>query len=463
MENLINNLQITDITEDGRGIARVNNQVVFVKNTVPGDVVDAMIYRKKRRFLEGEMKQLVVPSNYRTQPLCSHFGVCGGCKWQHLEYNEQLKYKQKQVNDALERLAGINEPVVLPIIPSQQVFNYRNKLEFTFSNKEWMTKSQLDDKNYTGKPALGFHMAGLFDKVLNIEECHLQSNFQNKIRNRLKETALKNHVSFYNIKSQDGFLRNLVLRNNQAGDWMVVLIVKEDCQEWIELLLTDLITNFKEVKSAYYIVNGKKNDNYSDLNPILFYGEETIIEKLDELNFKIGPKTFFQTNTAQAINLYRVAKEYASLTGFENVYDLYTGTGTIALYVAGNAKHVTGVEYVQASIDAAHINSKENGVNNVAFYSGDMKDVFSELLFQKHGNPDVIITDPPRAGMHEEVVKAIAKSGAQRVVYVSCNAPTQARDIKMMSDQYAFVKAQPVDMFPHTSHVENVALLERCS
>lgn len=460
MEKIYNDVLVTDITEDGRGVARVDGQVIFIKGAVPGDKVVARVFKRKRRFLEAELAELIESSSQRLIPLCNHFGNCGGCKWQHLNYKSQLFFKEKQVKDALERLAGISAPAIAGILASDEFFNYRNKLEFTFSSREWLTRPQLDDKTYIAKPALGFHVPGQFDKVLNIEQCLLQSDLQNKIRNRLKETALKNNIPFYNIKAQDGFLRNVVFRSNSKGDWMMVLVVFENNPELIQILLDDAVQNFPELKSVYYIVNGKKNDNYSDLLPELFYGKEFLEEVFDELKFKIGAATFFQTNTNQAYRLYNITREFAGLTGNENVYDLYTGTGTIALFVAGKSKFVTGIEYVPESIEAAKENAQTNKISNVAFYAGDMKDIFGKEIFDRHGKPDVIITDPPRAGMHADVVKNIMESGSSKVVYVSCNPATQARDIKLMSDKYAFIKAQPVDMFPQTSHVENVALLE---
>ncbi|HNR18901.1 MAG TPA: 23S rRNA (uracil(1939)-C(5))-methyltransferase RlmD [Bacteroidia bacterium] len=460
MEKIYTDILITDITEDGRGVARIDGQVMFVKDTVPGDMVAAKVYKKKRRFLEAELNVLLKPSLERISPLCAHFGNCGGCKWQHLKYENQLVFKEKQVKDAFERLAGISSPAISRILGSEEFFEYRNKLEFTFSNREWLTQDQLADKSYLAKPALGFHVPGQFDKVLNIEQCHLQHLLHNKIRNKLKETALKNNIPFFNIKAQEGFLRNVIFRSSISNEWMVILIVYENKSELVELLLSDLVKNFPELKSVYYIVNEKKNDNYSDLKPILFFGNSFIEEEFDGLKFRIGPKTFFQTNTKQAHKLYSVTREFAGLSGKEIVFDLYTGTGTIALYVARNANFVIGIEYVPESIEAAKENAAINKIANTAFYAGDMKDVFGKDIFEKHGKPDVIITDPPRSGMHEDVVRNILLSDAKRIVYVSCNPPTQARDLKMMSDKYTFIKAQPVDMFPHTSHVENVALLE---
>lgn len=460
MEKIYTDVLITDITEDGRGVARIDGQVIFVKDTVPGDIVAAKVYKKKRRFLEAELRELSKESPNRISPLCLHFGSCGGCKWQHLEYKNQLLFKEKQVKDALERLAGISSPYISGIIGSEEIFEYRNKLEFTFSNREWLSQAQVADKSYLAKPALGFHVPGQFDKVLNIEQCHLQNLLQNRIRNRVKETALKNNIPFFNIKTHEGFLRNVVFRSSLSHEWMLILIVYENKPELVELLLNDLVKNFPELKSVYYIVNEKKNDNYSDLNPILFFGDAYINEEFDGLKFRIGPKTFFQTNSKQAHKLYSITSEFADLNGHENVFDLYTGTGTIALYIARRANFVTGIEYVPESIEAAKENALANNISNTAFYAGDMKEVFKEEIFEKHGKPDVIITDPPRSGMHEEVVRKILLSGAKRIVYVSCNPSTQARDLKIMNDKYIFIKAQPVDMFPHTSHVENVALLE---
>ena len=458
---LIPSLTITDITEDGRGIGRHNNQVIFVKHTVPGDVVNANVYRHKKKYAEAELSELLTPSIHRTVPFCQHFGICGGCKWQHLNYEQQLAFKQKQVYDALTRLANIENPAIADIKASATTKYYRNKLEFSFSNREWMTLEQISNPDFVNTPALGFHIPQHFDKILNINECFLQPTLQNNIRNFIKDIAIKENLEFFNPKSQEGFLRNIVFRNTLAGEWMLVLIVKENNIAAIENILNKTIEAFKELTSVYYIVNEKRNDSFADLTPVLFSGNAHITEKLDALEFKIGPKTFFQTNTTQALELYRITKKFAALTGNEVVYDLYTGTGTIALYLAQNCKHITGVDYIPESIEAAHENAANNSIANATFYAGDIKNVFNAELISKHGNADVIITDPPRAGMHEDVVKTIIESNAARLVYVSCNPATQARDIKLLSTHYSFIKSQPVDMFPQTSHVENVVLLQK--
>lgn len=458
---VLENVRITDIGAEGNAVARVENLVVFVPMLIPGDVVDLRVIRKRKKYLEGKVLRFREYSPDRIEARCRHFGVCGGCKWQHLPYEMQLKYKEKQVRDNLTRIGKVELPVIHPIIGSEEIFHYRNKLEYTFSDKRWLTKEEVEsDAEFKNEGALGFHIPGLFDKVLDIEECHLQPEPSNSIKNSVREYALKNKLDFFDLREQTGFLRNLVIRNSLEGKVMVIVVLFHEDVEKREGLLNFLSSEFPQISSLQYVINSKKNDSLNDQEPILYKGDDHLIETMGELKFRIGPKSFYQTNTRQALLLYRVALGFAGLTGKEIVYDLYTGTGTIANFVAGYASKVIGIEYVDEAVKDAVINSSINSVNNTLFFSGDMKDVLSEQFIQTHGRPDVIITDPPRAGMHEDVVKIIAKSGAGRIVYVSCNPSTQARDIQLLSEDYYVVSVQPVDMFPHTHHVENVVLLK---
>ncbi len=459
---VLENVRITDIGAEGNAVARVENLVVFVPMLIPGDVVDLRVIRKRKKYLEGKVIKYREYSPDRIEALCTHFGVCGGCKWQHLPYDKQLKYKEKQVRDSLIRIGKVELPVIHPIIGSEEVFYYRNKLEYTFSDKRWLTKAEVESETeFQKEGALGFHIPGLFDKVLDIEKCHLQPEPSNSIKNKVREYALKNHLEFFDLREQKGLLRNIVIRNSLEGKVMVIVVFFHEDVEKREGLLDFLASEFPQISSLQYVINTKKNDSLNDQEPILYKGEAHLTEQMGDLKFRIGPKSFYQTNTRQALTLYRVALEFAGLTGKETVYDLYTGTGTIANFVAGFAAKVIGIEYVDEAVKDAVINSQINSVNNTLFFSGDMKDVLSEQFIQTHGRPDVIITDPPRAGMHEDVVKIISKSGADRIVYVSCNPSTQARDILLLSEDYNVVSAQPVDMFPHTHHVENVVLLKR--
>jgi 23S rRNA (uracil1939-C5)-methyltransferase len=398
----------------------------------------------------------------RIVPECEHFGTCGGCKWQHLPYSLQLRYKEKQVKDNLTRIGKIDLTEINPIIGSSEIFNYRNKLEFTFSNKRWLTSEEVQSGSaYEKECALGFHIPGLFDKVLDIKKCHLQPDPSNQIRNAVREYALKNDLSFFDLREQNGFLRNLVIRNSLEGNVMVIAVFFHEDVEKREGLLDYLASEFSQITSLFYVINSKKNDSLNDQNPVLYKGNDHLVEEMDGLKFRIGPKSFYQTNTRQALQLYRIARDFAELKGNEVVYDLYTGTGTIANFIARNAGKVIGIEYVDEAINDAKINSELNNIGNAFFFSGDMKDVLSDEFLGINGKPDVIITDPPRAGMHEDVVKVISKAGADRIVYVSCNPSTQARDILMLSEDYMVTRVQPVDMFPHTHHVENVVLLRK--
>ncbi len=459
---ILRGVTITDIGSEGNAIARIDEMVLFVPGMIPGDVVDVRVTRKKKRYMEGVPVAVVSPSPDRITPPCSHFGVCGGCRWQHLPYENQLYYKEQQVRDNLTRIGHTAIPQVDGIIGSDKIYDYRNKLEFTFSEKRWLTHAEVASGAELGRqPAVGFHIPGIFDKVLDIEECLLMGGPTDAIRNEARRYALERKLPFYDFREQRGFLRNLVVRRTTGGEVMVVLVTTDSHAEEREKMLDHLAGRFPEITSLYYIINTKKNDSISDLTPVLSAGNGYITEEMEGLRFRIGPKSFYQTNSSQAERLYSLAREMAQLTGSENVYDLYTGTGTIACYVASHAGRVTGIEYIEAAVEDARINALENNIGNVHFIAGDIKDIFNNSLFDERGRPDVIITDPPRAGMHGDVTAAMLRSGAERIVYVSCNPATQARDIDILSQGYDVKRVSPVDMFPHTFHVENVVLLEK--
>lgn len=457
---VLERVKITEIAAEGNAIARVDNMVVFVPMLIPGDVVDIQVIKKRKKFLQGRVIRFHEYSADRIEPRCVHFGICGGCKWQHLPYPLQLKNKQKQVTDNLERIGKLNIPRTNDIIGSPDLYLYRNKLEYTFSHKKWLTYEEMNAGAYR-ENALGFHMPGQFDKILDINECHLQPEPTNLIRNAVKSYAVENNLPFFDLREQTGFLRNMIIRNNNDGDVMVIVIFFYEDETARTALLEFISDKFPMVKSLMYIVNSKKNDSLGDQEPILFRGQDHLIETMGNLRFRIGPKSFYQTNTKQAETLYKTAASFAGLTGHEIVYDLYTGTGTIANYVASQSAKVIGIEYVDDAVKDARINSDINNILNTSFFSGDMKDVLTESFMEDNGRPDVIITDPPRAGMHEDVVSAILKASPERIVYVSCNPSTQARDIALLSPRYKVTRVQPVDMFPHTHHVENIVLLER--
>ncbi len=457
---ILEGLEVFDMADEGKAVSRHEGLVVFIDKAVPGDIVDVIIKKKHKSYLEAEVVKLVSPSSSRINPFCKHFGICGGCKWQHLDYSSQLQFKFKQVSDALQRLGKIENPPMLPIIGSEDIRYYRNKLDFSFSDRKWLTKEQFEEKEILDGPALGFHIPGRFDKVLDIDECFLQPEPSNSIRNAIKKYALENDLSFINLRNKSGILRSLIIRTTLKGDMMVIVMVYEHDEQKSKGLLDFLVSNFPQITSLLYVVNPKANDTLQDLELKLHHGLPYIVEQMEGLQFRIGPKSFFQTNSKQSLKLYEIARDYAGLTGNELVYDLYTGTGTIANFVARNAKAVVGVEYVADAIEDAKLNSTINKIHNTKFFAGDMKDLLTENFFEVNGKPDVIITDPPRAGMHADVVEQINKSGAKKIVYVSCNPATQARDIALMSEKYKVIKVQPVDMFPHTAHVENVALLE---
>jgi len=459
---LLERVRITDIGAEGNALARVDNLVVFVPMLIPGDIVDLKIIKKRKKYLEGRVLKFHEYSADRIPPLCKHFGVCGGCKWQHLPYDLQLKYKEKQVRDNLTRIGKVDLPEINHIIGSADEFLYRNKLEYTFSDKRWLTKEEIgSDNKFEKEDALGFHIPGLFDKVLDIEECYLQPEPSNSIKNAAREYAIKNNLLFFDLREQKGFLRNIVIRNSLEGKIMIILVLFHEDVEKREGLLDFLSAQFPQITSLWYVINSKRNDSLNDQTPVLYKGDDHLIEEMDGLKFRVGPKSFYQTNTKQALKLYHIAKDFAELSGNEIVYDLYTGTGTIANFVAGSVSKVIGIEYVDETVQDARINSGMNNLNNTIFISGDIKDVLSEQFFIENGKPDVIITDPPRAGMHEDVVKAIVAAAPDKIVYISCNPSTQARDILLMSENYKVVRVQPVDMFPHTHHVENIVLLER--
>jgi len=450
------------VAAEGKSLARVDNMVLFVPHTVPGDIVDVQVVRKRKRYMEGFPLRFIQYSPLRIDPFCAHFGECGGCRWQNLPYEEQLKYKQKQVADQFERIGKISTGEVRPIVPSENQIYYRNKLEYTFSDSRWLTREEMQSgRTFEDRKALGFHIPGRFDKVLDIRECHLQPDPSNTIRNFIREYALLHGLDFFNLVNQQGFLRTLMIRNSLQGAFMVVVSFFRDDREAIVQLLEALRMAFPQIASLFYVINPKANDTLTDLEPVLFFGKDHLIEEMEGLKFRIGPKSFYQTNPRQAHNLYTITRDFAGLRGSEVVYDVYTGTGTIALFVARHCARVIGIESVTEAIEDARQNAALNAIGNAFFHAGDCKDILNPLFFAENGSPDVIIVDPPRSGMHADVVTAITESRPQKIVYVSCNPATQARDIQLMSGTFHITKMQPVDMFPHTFHVENVALLER--
>lgn len=458
---ILENVEIIDAGAEGKAVARVNDMVVFVPFAVPGDVCDVRIVSRKRRFFEGRAVKFHKLSDMRVNPVCSHFGICGGCKWQGMDYSRQLYYKQKQVQDNFSRIGHLEFPGILPIKGAPNTEYYRNKLEYTFSTHRWLTDEEMNiPPEARDLNALGFHIPGMFDRVLDIQHCYLQSAISNRIRLALKDFAIKRQMSFYNIRNFEGDLRNLIIRNSNTGDLMVIIVFGTDDPGKTETVMRFVSESFPEISSLFYVVNQKHNDTINDLIPVLYSGIPHMTETMDGLEFRIGPLSFFQTNSVQALELYSITREFAGLTGTETVYDLYTGTGTIANFIAHRAGRVVGIEYVEPAVQDARMNSELNGISNTVFYSGDMAKVLTSEFIISNGKPDVVITDPPRAGMHEKVVKSILEAAPQKIVYVSCNPATQARDISLMAAQYRISKVQPVDMFPHTHHVENVCLLE---
>ncbi|MXV17135.1 23S rRNA (uracil(1939)-C(5))-methyltransferase RlmD [Hufsiella ginkgonis] len=463
---IVEQVEVIDIAEEGKGVGKDGDLVIFIDKGVPGDVVNVEVMRKKKKFLEARIHSVVKFSSHRTQAFCIHFGVCGGCKWQHMTYEAQLRFKQKSVTDALQRLARVDVSQCESILPSVNTRFYRNKLEFTFSDKRWLTQEDVTN-NAPGGPALGFHVPLRFDKILDIRECHLQADPSNAIRNEIRGFALRENISFYDLRNHEGALRNLIVRSSSTGELMVIVVFAYPAEEQVESLMGFVAGRFPGITSLLYIINQKKNDTIFDQEIRTFRGRDHIFEEMHSgipgetpLRFKIGAKSFYQTNSVQANELYRITKEFAGLKGHERVYDLYTGAGTIANFVARGVKEVIGVEYVPSAIEDAYVNSAINGIKNTRFFAGDMKDILTPQFVQEQGRPDVVITDPPRAGMHPEVVARLLGIAAAKIVYVSCNAATQARDIALLKEKYTVTRIRPVDMFPHTQHVENVALLE---
>jgi 23S rRNA (uracil1939-C5)-methyltransferase len=455
------NVTISDLAAEGKAIAKMNDVVVFVPFVVPGDVVDLQVTKKKRQYMEARVLKFHEYSKNRQEAVCQHFGVCGGCKWQILPYSEQIKYKQRQIVDNLIRIGKIELPEIMPILGSAKTEFYRNKLEFTFSNKRWRTFEEMkSEKEFDTMNAVGFHIPGMFDKVLDIEKCWLQDDISNQVRNEIRRYALENGLTFFDLRSQEGFLRTLIIRTTSTGELMVIIVLFYEDKTLREALLNHISAKLPQITSFLYVVNSKANDTITDQKIVLFQGNEHIYEEMEGLRFKIGAKSFYQTNSAQAYELYKITRNFAQLTGNELVYDLYTGTGTIANFVARQARQVIGIEYVLEAIEDAKVNSEINGIENTLFYAGDMKNILNTEFITQHGKPDVIITDPPRAGMHDDVIEAILFAEPKRIVYVSCNPATQARDLSLLDAKYKVTAVQPVDMFPHTHHVENVVLLE---
>mgnify|MGYP000758517669 CR=1 FL=1 len=462
---VLEKITITACAAEGKSIARVDDKVVFVPYVVPGDVVDLQVKKKKSSYMEAVAVRFHEYSPLRTEPACKHYGVCGGCKWQCLKYEEQLKAKQQQVEDNLVRIGKIELPEIQPIIGSKHVYGYRNKLEFGFSNKRWLTEEEVRaDVKYDVMDAVGFHITGAFDKILDIEECHLMDDVNNAIRNDIRRYALEHGLEFYDLRLNKGLLRSLMIRTSNTGELMFLVqfrIESPEHQAQADALMQHLADTFPQITSLLYVDNHKANDTFGDQEIHVVKGKDFIYEEMEDLKFKVGPKSFYQTNTEQAYELYKVARSFAGLTGNELVYDLYTGTGTIANFVARQARQVIGIEYVPEAIEDAKVNSDINSISNTLFFAGDMKDILNKEFICQHGRPDVIITDPPRAGMHQDVIDTILFAAPERIVYVSCNPATQARDLQLLDAAYKVVKVQPVDMFPHTQHVENVVLLEK--
>lgn len=459
---LLEQVEITGVAAEGKALARVDDMVVFVPFVAPGDVVDLQLYRKKHKYAEGRVVKVHSYSPLRVEPFCQHFGVCGGCKWQHLPYEYQLQFKQQQVVDNLTRIGKVELPEISPIKGSAKQRFYRNKLEFTFSNKSWLTFEELQsEQEFDCRNALGFHIPNMFDKVLDIKKCWLQDDVSNRIRLSIRAFALEHGYEFFDLREQRGLLRNMIVRTASTGEIMLIVVFYEPDHEKIKALMQHVADCFPEITSLLYIVNQKANDTITDQEVHLFRGRDYILETMEGLQFKVGPKSFYQTNSEQAYELYKVARDFASLTGEELVYDLYTGTGTIANFVSRQARKVIGIEYVPEAIEDAKVNAELNGWENTLFFAGDMKDILTTGFIEQYGRPDVIITDPPRAGMHDDVIKTILFAAPKRIVYVSCNPATQARDLSLLDAHYKVTKVQPVDMFPHTQHVENVVLLEQ--
>ena len=458
---ILENVLITGIAAEGKALARVNDKVVFVPHVTPGDIVDLQVTKKRSAFLEARAIHFHEYSKDRIEPVCEHFGTCGGCKWQMLPYPKQLKFKQQQVVDNLTRIGKFELPEISSIIGSAKSEFYRNKLEFTFSNRKWLTIQELNSGKDFNMNGLGFHIPGMFDKVLDIHKCWLQDDISNQLRNEVRRYAIENKLTFFDLRQQEGFLRTMIVRTSTTGELMLIMVFFHEDEKARVALLQHMADTFPQINSLLYIINAKANDTITDQDVHLFSGRDHIFEEMEGLKFKIGPKSFFQTNSLQAYELYKKTREMAQLTGQEIVYDLYTGTGTIANFIAHQARKVIGIEYVPEAIEDAKVNAALNNIDNTLFFAGDMKDLLNEEFMQKHGKPDVIITDPPRAGMHNKVIEAILFAAPQRIVYVSCNPATQARDVSLLTSSYKVSQVQPIDMFPHTHHVENIVLLEK--
>jgi 23S rRNA (uracil1939-C5)-methyltransferase len=467
-KKFLQNILVVDIAEEGKSIGRSDEMVIFIEKAIPGDLVDVEVMRRKKKFYEARIQKIVKPSEHRTDPFCQHFGACGGCKWQHMNYEAQLIFKQKSVTDALQRLAKVDVSGIESILPSVATRYYRNKLEYTFSDKRWLTDEDMAnrDENATEMNALGYHIPGRFDKILDITHCHLQADPSNDLRNAIRKFAIEQEIPFYDLRNHQGALRNLIIRNTTLGELMVIVVFAFADEEHIKLMMNFVDKSFPQITSLLYIINEKKNDTIFDQEIKIYKGADHIFESMPsgkpgnpQLKFKIGPKSFYQTNSDQAYELYKIAREFADFKGDELVYDLYTGAGTIANFVAADVREVVGIEYVPTAIEDAYINSEINNIRNTKFFAGDMKDILNSDFIAEHGKPDVVITDPPRAGMHTDVIKRLLKMEAPKIVYVSCNAATQARDIDLLKEKYTVSRIRPVDMFPHTQHVENVVLL----
>lgn len=459
---ILENVRIESVAAEGKALAKVDGAVLFVPFAVPGDIVDVKVTKKKKNYMEGYILRLVTPSEHRIEPFCSHFGICGGCKWQPLPYPMQLQAKQQQVYDQLVRIGHLDVPEISPIVPSDETVYYRNKLEFTFSDRRWIYQDEdPDGLSPAQRCGLGFHVGRFFDKVLDIKHCYLQKDPSNQIRLFIKEYAVSHGLPFFNIREHTGFLRNMFIRSTEAGDIMLIICFYHEDAEARTALLDAVSEAFPQISSLYYVINGKANDSVADQECILYKGDKAIYEHMEGLRFKIGPKSFYQTNTRQAFKLYSVAREFAGLTGEETVYDLYTGTGTIAQFVSSKARKVIGIEYVPEAICDARENALANGITNCEFFAGDMKDILTDSFVSQHGRPDVVILDPPRAGIHPDVAQVILNAEPERIVYVSCNPASQARDLAILCSRYRITAVRPVDMFPHTHHVENVVRLDR--
>ncbi|HOD26659.1 MAG: 23S rRNA (uracil(1939)-C(5))-methyltransferase RlmD [Bacteroidales bacterium] len=459
---LLENVEIEAFAAEGKALARVDNLVVFVPFAAPGDMVDIRLSRKRKQYAEGRIVAFKRYSADRVEPFCSHFGVCGGCQWQHLPYSSQLKYKQQQVLDVLQRIAKVELPEARPILGSEKDRFYRNKLEYTFSNKRWRTLEEIQSgEEFKNNEALGFHIPGMFDKVLDIEKCFLQEDFSNRVRLSVKAFCLAHQMDFFDLKLQQGLMRNLIVRTTSTGQKMVIVVFFREETASREALLNHLLNEFPEITSLIYVINNKANDTIFDRETVVYHGSAYIVEEMEGLQFIIGPKSFYQTNSEQAYRLYSLVREFAGLQGNELVYDLYTGTGTIANFLARQCRKVIGIEYIPEAIEDARANAELNGIKNTTFFAADVKDLLNNDFTAEQGRPDVLITDPPRAGMHGDVVKTILSAAPERVVYVSCNPSTQARDLSLMDNLYQVEALQAVDMFPHTRHVENVVLLKR--